>query len=65
MKFKLHRYEYGIVLNMGTGTGIYHFFLNICGPQWILDIRYDTGMSIECDTGMGTWAKMEYLCNLG
>ena len=32
------------------------FKKNICGAQWILDIGYDTGMD--------TWAKMEYSCNL-
>jgi hypothetical protein len=27
----------------GTGTGIHHFFKNICGTQWILNIGYNTG----------------------
>lgn len=44
---------------MGTGTsmGIHYFFLTYVG--WISDIRYDMGMSIECDTGTDTLAKME------
>ena len=71
---KFHGYRYNIVPNMGTnmGTGIYHFFKNICGTQWILDIgynmgmsiRYNTSTSIRYDTGTGTWTKMEYPCNL-
>jgi hypothetical protein len=43
----------------------YIIFLNICETQWILDIGYDTGMSIRYDMGTSTWAKMEYSCNLG
>ncbi len=29
-----------------------------------MDIGYDTGTSIKYDTGTGTWAKIEYPCNL-
>jgi hypothetical protein len=38
----------------GYGYGDTSFFKNICGLQWILDIRYDTDTSIGCDTGKGT-----------
>ena len=30
----------------------------------MLDIEYNTGTSIKYNTSMGTWAKMEYPCNL-
>jgi hypothetical protein len=63
LKAKLHGYDIGY--DTSTGTGIHRFFKNICGPQWISDTKDNTDTSIGYDTGIDTWAKMEYPCNLG